>query len=114
MSAHTGSTLDRLADTERMTLMKFVCSFAWADLEIRPEERDFVARMVRRLELQPDEARQVERWLEVPPAPESIDPSAIPTEHRQLFLHTIEGIIAADGEIAAEERENLNLLRQLA
>ena len=56
--------LGQLDRAERLRLMKFVCSFAWADLEIRPEERAFVARLVRRLELDPDERRRVESWLE--------------------------------------------------
>ena len=114
MPARARPTLDSLARDERMRLMKFVCSFAWADLEIRPEERRFVARMVRRLELEPEEGLQVERWLEVPPEPESIDPTEIRPEHRQVFVEAIEGVIAADGEIGPEERENLRLLRHLA
>ena len=31
-----------------MLLMRFVCSFAWADLEVKPEERKLVARLIRR------------------------------------------------------------------
>jgi uncharacterized tellurite resistance protein B-like protein len=102
--------LDRAA---RLQLMKFVCSFAWADLEIRPEEREFVARMIQRLGLDAGEARQVEGWLKVPPPPESVDPTEIPLEHRRLFVESIKGVIEADGEVALEERENLGLLEQL-
>ena len=29
--------MEQLDRNERMRLMKFVCSFAWADLEIHPE-----------------------------------------------------------------------------
>jgi uncharacterized tellurite resistance protein B-like protein len=106
-------SMGELDRQERMRLMKFVCSFAWADLEIRPEERVFVERMIRRLDLDPEEAKRVQRWLQVPPPPESIDPTAIPDAHRKLFLEAIEGVIAADGEIAPEERENLALFRAL-
>lgn len=102
--------LDRL---ERMQLMKFVCSFAWADLEVRPEERRFVTRMVGRLELDADERSRVEGWLQVPPSPESIDPTAIPLAHRRLFIEAIEGVIVSDGEVAPEERENFQLLKDL-
>lgn len=104
---------DALDRGERLRLMKFVCSFAWADLEIRPEEREFVGRMVARLELNADEATRVEGWLSVPPAPESIDPTLVPNEHRKAFLEAIEGVIASDGEIAPEERENLSLFKDL-
>jgi len=29
-------TMDHLTRDDRLRLVKFVCSFAWADLEIRP------------------------------------------------------------------------------
>ena len=105
--------LDRLDRNERMRLMRFVCSFAWADLEVRPEEREFVAKMVDRLTLGDDDRDRVEGWLEVPPEPESIDPTSVPLAHRRLFIEAIEGIMAADGEIAAEELENFRLFQDL-
>lgn len=105
--------LDDLNQEERLNLTKFVCSFAWADLEIAPEEREFVGRLVRRLELAPDEREQVDRWLSVPPSPEEVDPTAIPLSHRRTFIDCIEGIIAADGEVTSEEIESLDLLRRL-
>ncbi len=93
--------------------MKFVCSFAWADLEIRPEERSFVAGMIRRLDLDRGESRLVEAWLDVPPEPEAIDPTRVPLEHRKLFIESVEGVIRADGEVSPEERENLTLFKRL-
>ncbi len=105
--------LESLDRAERLRLMKFVCSFAWADLEIRPEERDFVAGLVRRLDLDWDEARQVRGWLKLPPRPEAVDPTRIPVEHRRLFIEEIQGVIEADGEVAVEERESLDLLKRL-
>lgn len=105
--------LQDLAPEARLTLMKFVCSFAWADLEIRDEEREFVARLVRRLDLGSEERKRVDGWLELPPPPESVDPTRIPVEHRQVFVEAIRGVIAADGEIADEERENLALFSAL-
>ena len=105
--------LESLDGKQRLRLMKFVCSFAWADLQVRPEERDFIARMMERLDLEAEERSKVKAWLEVPPPPDAIDPSAIPHAHRQLFLEAIEGVIRADGQVAPEERENLDLLREL-
>ena len=93
--------------------MCFVCSFAWADLEVLPQERDFIARMVDRLDLDPDERQSVERWLRAPPPPEAIDPTHIPARHRKLFIEAVEGVIRADGEVAPEEREHLELLKEL-
>ena len=105
--------LNALDSSERMQLMKFVCSFAWADLEIRPEERHFVTRIMGNLDLNDDERTLVEGWLKVPPSPETVDPTSIPAEHRRVFLDTIEGVIRSDGEVAPEERENLLLLKAL-
>lgn len=105
--------LRQLDRAERLRLMKFVCSFAWADLEIHPAERKFVAKLVQRLELDEQDAAQVREWLTVPPRPESVDPTAIPVEHRKLFVTTVEGIIAADGEISPEERETFGLFKLL-
>ena len=93
--------------------MQFVCSFAWADLEVRSEERAFVARMIERLEFDSDEREQVRRWLERPPPADAIDPTSIPRAHQEAFVEAIEGVIASDGEIAPEERESLALLREL-
>lgn len=103
-------TLDR---DERMQLMKFVCSFAWADLDVGPQEREFVARMIVRLKLDEDEAAQCARWLEVPPGPEEVDPTRIPRAHRALFVAAATEMATADGRTDAAERESLELLQML-
>ena len=105
--------MDQLTRDDRLRLVKFVCSFAWADLEIRPEERIFVDHIVRSLELNEEDRSKVKGWMEIPPSPESVDPTRIPLAQRKLFLDSIEGVINADGEVAPEERENLALLRDL-
>jgi uncharacterized tellurite resistance protein B-like protein len=102
-----------LEPEDRLRLMKFVCSFAWADLRVADLERQFVHRMVRKLELRDDEAQLVEGWLELPPTPEEVDPAEIPAEHRQLFLEVARDVVLADGELSREERENLVLLQEL-
>jgi len=105
--------LEGLDRSQRLKLMKFVCSFAWADLEVRAAERAFIARLVERLDLDVEELLKVRAWLDHPPAPESVDPNTIPPAHRKVFLQAIEGVIAADGEISAEESETLTVLREL-
>lgn len=105
--------LDRLSSAERLRLMKFVCSFAWADLEVRPEERRFVARLIDRLGLTPAEEIRVHGWLELPPAPEGLDPGDIPESHRRLFVETIKALIVSDNEISPEESESLAVFEQL-
>lgn len=105
--------LGALDRKDRLRLMKFVCSFAWADLTIRPEERKFICGLVRRLELDPEEAAMVNEWLDVPPRPEEIDPTDIPREHRQIFLDAARAVARADGYVHEEEEVNLALLDAL-
>jgi len=76
-------------------------------------ERSFVGRLVRQLELTPEETAQVQEWLEVPPPAEELDPTDIPRAHRQLFLDTARAMIVADGKVDHDEAENLVLLEQL-
>lgn len=42
-----------------------------------------------------------------------MDPNRIPREHRKLFLDAAREMIAADGEIDENERENLELFEML-
>ncbi|MEM7137369.1 MAG: TerB family tellurite resistance protein [Myxococcota bacterium] len=105
--------LEELSREDRLQLMRFICSFAWADLEIRPQERDFVVKMVARLELTEDETAQVAQWLEVPPRADDLDPEDIPREHRQLFLDAAKAMIMSDGSIEDVEAENLIILDAL-
>lgn len=109
----TASDLDALSRAERLQLLRFVISFAWADLSVSLAERAFVHRLVTRLRLHPEEVRQVEGWLSVPPEPDSVDPGSVPHEHRRLFLDTVRRLTEADGAISPEEKESLALLEQL-
>lgn len=98
---------------ERLRLVRFVCSFAWADLEVREAEREFVHRLVRRLELSPSERKQVDRWLDSPPAPEEVDPLEIPLEHRRIFLEHARAMIRADNVVDELELESFSLFEKL-
>jgi hypothetical protein len=105
--------LEALSSQERSRLLRFVCSFAWADLRVGPEERRYVAGLIERLALGAEERGEVARWLRVPPKPEAVDPTAIPREHRTLFLDAIRGVVEADGRVSPEEREHLALFATL-
>jgi len=105
--------LAKLSKEDRLRLMGFACSFAWADLEIRQTERDFIKKLQKKFKLAPDEIAQVEKWLEVPPRPEDVDPANVPAAHRKLFLEAAKGMIAADGEIDPAEAETYELFEQL-
>ena len=102
--------LDR---TSRLRLVRFVCSFAWADLEMADAERNFVTRLLAELDLDPEERAEAEQWLKVPPLPEDIDPLDIPEEHRQVFLNAALQVVGADGQIEQAEMETLALFERL-
>jgi hypothetical protein len=105
--------LARLNPAERLRLLRFVISFAWSDLTITAGERAYVHRLVSRLRLTPEEAVQVDGWLQRPPSEDEVDPATIPHEHRQVFLDAVREMIASDGDTTPEERETLSLLEQL-
>jgi uncharacterized tellurite resistance protein B-like protein len=107
------NTLLELNRDERMLLLRFVCSFAWVDLEVRATERAFVSQLARRLDLDEEQRRQVEAWLAKPPSPESVDPALVPRKHRMRFIRAIESVIAVDGEISPLERKQLLLFAQM-
>ena len=98
---------------DRMRLMRFVCSFARADLEVKDAERKLIKRLVKKLDLDDKELAQVDGWLEVPPRAEELDPADIPRAHRKLFLETVRSVIIADGEVDQDEAENLVLFEML-
>jgi len=102
-----------LSREARLLLMEFVCSFAWADLEVKPEERNLVAKLIRRLELDDDEAEQVNQWLDTPPPLDDLDPARVPRAHRVKFLRAVESMVTVDGEVSPEERESLIIFAQL-
>lgn len=102
---------DTLSAADRLLLLKFLCAFAWADLEVSEKERRFVSGLVSRLSLSPSEVNEVEGWLDVAPSPSSVDPKLIPPEHRKLFVDAIRAIIYADGKIDPDERANFDALR---
>jgi uncharacterized tellurite resistance protein B-like protein len=102
--------LDRDA---RLDLLRFVCAFAWADLEIAERERSFVVDMAQKLGCDDEDLEEIESWLEVPPRPEDVDPTDIAPEHRQLALQLAIQMISADGRVEQEEVEILSLFEQL-
>ena len=105
--------IDDLEKEDRLRLMRFVCSFAWADLEVQEAERSFVDKMFTTLQLDDEDREQVDQWLKIPPAPEEVDPTDIPEEHRQIFLNAMLQLIGADGVVDSKEMETLSLFEKL-
>jgi len=110
---YTGSMLETMNSHERLKLMRFVCSFAWADLEISDAERAFVHKLVGRLDLTRHEQAQVAGWMTMPPRAEELDPYDIPTQHRTVFLSTVRAMMASDGQVTEGEVETYKILEQL-
>ena len=102
-----------ISPQERMNLMKFVCSFAWTDLDVSQSERDLVMRMCGSFGLNDEENAQIEKWLELPPPAEEVDPTMISPEHRQVILNALEQVVKADGKVVPAESESLQLFRDL-
>lgn len=106
-------SLQKLSREDRLRLMRFVCSFAWADLEVKKTERALVQKMAKKLALDEDERAMVKKWLQVPPRAEDVDPQSIPPAQRKMFLDAAREMIAVDGEIDPEERESFQIFEQL-
>jgi uncharacterized tellurite resistance protein B-like protein len=104
---------EELDEDDRLRLLRFVCSFAWADLQVADAERGFVHRLFEQLSLTADEQHAVEGWLRLPPPPEEVDPTDIPAEHRQLFLDYALRTVGADGHLSEQELETLSLFESL-
>jgi len=105
--------LRKLDRKERMRLMRFVCSFAWVDLEVQDAEKKFVHKMANKLGLTADEKLEVEEWLKVPPPIDDVDPAEIPAAHRKMFVEAVSETIKADGVVSPEEDEMFQLFVQL-
>ena len=106
--------LDQLDARQRLRLMRFICSFAWADLEVQPEERS-LHRQAHGASRPPrgGASSRSRAGSKSRPSPEEVDPTAVPQAHRQIFVDSVTGVIEADGEINFEERSALGLFEML-
>jgi uncharacterized tellurite resistance protein B-like protein len=102
---------DQLSRDERMLLLRFVCAFAWTDLEIKEGERKFVTRLMDRMQLPAEDRAEAEAYLHVAPSPEATNPKLVPPEHRRIFIDAVRALIYADGSVDAEERERFEKLQ---
>ncbi|MEM8993942.1 MAG: TerB family tellurite resistance protein [Acidobacteriota bacterium] len=104
--------LAKMDRDDRLQLMRFVCTFAWADLETHSDELKLIDKLVDALELG-DDRDQIDGWLERPPAPEEVDPASVSRADRELLLDLARAVFDADGTLAEEEREQYQLLAKL-
>lgn len=102
---------EQLSREDRLLLLRFVCAFAWTDLEIKEGERKFVERLMTRLQLSPEDRMEVEGYLHVAPSPESTNPKLVPVAHRRVFIEAIRALIYSDGDVDVEERARFEKLQ---
>ncbi len=102
---------EQLSREDRLLLLRFVCAFAWTDLEIKAGERRLVERLMDRMQLGADDRKEVEGYLHVAPSPEATNPKLVPAQHRRTFIDAVRAMIYADGEVEAEERERFEKLQ---
>jgi uncharacterized tellurite resistance protein B-like protein len=102
---------EQLSREDRLLLLRFVCAFAWTDLEIKDGERKFVQRLMDRMQLSAEDRKEVEGYLHVAPSPESTNPSLVPLAHRRIFIDAIRALIYSDGEVELEERARFEKLQ---
>ncbi len=93
--------------------MKFVCSFAWTDLRIAPQERALVQALTAHYGFEDDDKQQINKWLEVPPTADEVDPLEIPAAHRKLFYEAAKHVIEIDGRAVPGERDTLAVFGEL-
>jgi uncharacterized tellurite resistance protein B-like protein len=105
--------LDQLTIEEKVRLIRFMCSFAWADLDVSDRERTMIRDLVRKLGLPEPAASEAESWLDHPPDEEELDPYDIPLEQRRLFVSAAAQMVSADGVVDVMEVENFALFEAL-
>lgn len=107
-------TPNELTEAERVELMRFLCSFAWADGEVQSQERELLERVLGGLKLGTQARAEVTEWLFTPPDMTGFDFAAIAAEKRQLFLDQAFAVASAHGGLAAEELRHLQMFMSFA
>lgn len=105
--------LNELTTDDKLRLLRFMCAFAWADLEIADKERAFVIDLIARMRLPPPDAALAESWLDHPPAEEEVDPYDIPDDHRRIFLEAALEMVGMDGVVDPLEAESFAIFEAL-
>ena len=100
---------DALTEAEQIDLMRFLCSFAWADGEVQAQEKVVLERVLSSLTLSEAGRAEASRWLFRPPNMEGFDFGAIPPDKRALFLDRAFEVAAAHGGLGKEELRHLQM-----
>jgi tellurite resistance protein len=98
-----------LSENERVDLVRFLCSFAWADGEVQAEERAVLGRVIDGLSLDPGRHAEVTAWLSEAPDMDGFDFGAIAEDKRAVFLDLAFEVAAAHGGLGGEELGKLKM-----
>ena len=96
-----------------MQLFKYMCAFAWADMEIQHQEREMIERLIISLELSNDQRQTVLQWLDQPNTIPEIDPYDVNPDFREQIYQAAQAVVLSDGELTFNERDMLALLRNV-
>ena len=105
---------EELTEDERIDLMRFLCSFAWADGEVQAEERAVLERILAHSGLSRERRAAAMSWLIEPPDMEGFDFAAISPEKRSLFLDLAFEVASAHGGLAGDELRQLQMFMSVA
>lgn len=102
-----------MSRSDKLSLMSFMCNAAWGDVEIQPEERNYILKLADKLAMSDEDIDTINGWLKSPPPIDDVDPTVIPQRLRETFLKQMEAIIAVDGVITDDESEMISLVKAL-
>ncbi|MEM9074597.1 MAG: TerB family tellurite resistance protein [Myxococcota bacterium] len=105
---------DDLSSDDRKQLLKLVCSFAWLDHEVQPEERTFIKKLIEQMNLDEEDRRDAFFWLENKVNAEELGSIDVPAAHRQLFVEVARALIGSDEQVTDDEAQELALLELIA
>ncbi len=75
-----------LTTEEKLSVMRFICAFAWADLEVQNAERKLIKQIMTALDLDEEHHPTVMNWLDRPPRAEDVDPLTVPDSLKDIIL----------------------------
>jgi hypothetical protein len=103
----------RFSEKAKRRIMRFAIACAWADLELDAAELDVIFELALELRLDAIGRALLFEWIEMPPAPEDVDPTQLDPAEARLCLAIAKRVIEADGKKTEEECALYSLLAEL-
>jgi hypothetical protein len=103
----------RFSEKAKRRIMRFAIACAWADLELDEAELDVIFELAAELRLDAIGRALLVEWVEMPPAPEDVDPTLLDAKEARACLVIAKRVIEADGKKTEEECALYALLSEL-